>query len=222
MPALGRIPQFDERSRAFPIRALVAARAPRSYTWSCSAVLDQGDQGSCVGHAWAHELIARPVVVPSIDHVTAVGLYYAAQGLDEWEGGEYPGASPWYEGTSVLAGAKAAQNAGYFTEYRWAFGLDDLILTLGYHGPAVLGIDWHDGMFNPDANGLIVRSGNVAGGHAILANGVSIRKRLVRLHNSWGPGFGLNGEAYIGFDDLDALLRAGGEACVPTGRRRLS
>jgi hypothetical protein len=216
--ALGRIPQFDERSRAFPIRALVAAKAPRSYSWSCGAVLDQGAQGSCVGHAWAHELIARPVVVPGIDHASAVQLYYAAQGLDDQPGGEYPGASPHYEGTSVLAGAKAVQNAGYLTEYRWAFGLDDLVLALGYHGPAVLGIDWHNDMFDPDASGLLHVGGGIAGGHAILANGVSIRKRLVRLHNSWGSNWALNGEAYIGFDDLAALLDAQGEACVPVQR----
>lgn len=220
MPALGRIPQFDQRSRAFPIRTLVAARTPRSYTWSCGATLDQGAEGSCVGHAWAHELVARPVVVAGIDHATAVGLYYAAQGLDAWDGGAYPGADPFYEGTSVLAGAKAVQNAGYITEYRWAFGLEDLVLGLGYHGPAVLGIEWHDAMFDPDADGLLHVSGGVAGGHAILANGVSVRRRLVRLHNSWGPGWGVNGEAFIGFDDLATLLAADGEACIPVGRRR--
>jgi hypothetical protein len=218
--ALGRVPEFDERSRAFPIRALVVAKTPRSYTWSCGAVLDQRNQGSCVGHAWAHELIARPVVVSGIDHSTAVDLYYAAQGLDEEPGGEYPGADPVYEGTSVLAGAKATQNAGYLTEYRWAFGLDDLVLALGYHGPAVLGIDWHNDMFDPDAGGLLHVSGGVAGGHAILANGVSVRKRLVRLHNSWGPNWAVNGEAYIGFADLATLLAAQGEACVPVQRTR--
>ena len=217
--ALGRVPQFDERSRAFPVRALVGPKPPRSYTWSCGSVLDQGQQGSCVGHAWAHELIARPVVVPGIDHATAVQLYYAAQGLDDEPGGEYPGASPHYEGTSVLAGAKATQNAGYITEYRWAFGLDDLILALGHAGPAVIGLDWYNDMFDPDADGLLHVTGGIAGGHAILANGVSVRKRLVRLHNSWSASWGVNGEAYIGFDDLAGLLKAGGEACVPMGRK---
>ena len=217
--ALGRVPQFDERSRAFPVRALVGPKPPRSYTWSCGSVLDQGQQGSCVGHAWAHELIARPVVVPGIDHATAVQLYYAAQGLDDEPGGEYPGASPHYEGTSVLAGAKATQNAGYITEYRWAFGLDDLILALGHAGPAVIGLDWYNDMFDPDADGLLHVTGGIAGGHAILANGVSVRKRLVRLHNSWSSSWGVNGEAYIGFDDLAGLLKAGGEACVPLGRK---
>ena len=157
--------------------------------------------------------------MPGIDHATAVQLYYAAQGLDDEPGGEYPGASPHYEGTSVLAGAKATQNAGYITEYRWAFGLDDLILALGHAGPAVIGLDWYNDMFDPDADGLLHVTGGIAGGHAILANGVSVRKRLVRLHNSWSSSWGVNGEAYIGFDDLAGLLKAGGEACVPMGRK---
>jgi len=219
--ALGRIPQFDPRSRAFGIAPLVAGRTPRSYSWSCGSVLDQGIQGSCVGHAWAHELIARPVVVTGITHAVAVDLYYAAQRLDADPGGEYPGASPHYEGTSVLAGAKAVTDAGYLSEYRWAFGLDDLIIALGYAGPAVLGIDWMNDMFDPDADGLLHVSGGVAGGHAILANGVSIKRRLVRLHNSWGPDWGINGEAYIGFDDLSVLLANQGEACVPVHRTAL-
>lgn len=216
---LGRVPQFDEKSRAFPIRSLVAAKTPRSFTWTCATVLDQGAQGSCVGHAWAHELIAKPVVVPGIDHAKAVEFYYAAQGLDDSPGGAYPGASPFYEGTSVLAGAKAVQNAGYITEYRWAFGLDDLILALGHAGPAVLGIDWYNDMFDPDRDGVLHVSGGFAGGHAILANGVSLKRQLVRLHNSWSAAWGRQGEAYIGFADLAKLLAASGEACIPTGRR---
>jgi hypothetical protein len=215
---LGRLPQFDERSRSFPIRTLVATYAPRSYTWSCGAVLDQGAEGSCVGHAWAHELIARPLVMASITQLFAVSVYHEAQRIDEWPGGSYLGASPRYEGTSVLAGAKVIQREGYIAEYRWAFGLDDRVLALGYKGPAVLGIDWHESMFDPDASGLLHVTGSAVGGHAILANGVSIAKRLVRLHNSWGPDWGLNGEAFISFDDLRALLGRGGEACIPIGR----
>lgn len=218
---LGRIQQFDERSRAFPIRTLLEAKRPRSYTWACSTTLDQGTEGACVGFSWAHELIARPVVVSGIDATTATGFYHAAQGLDPWDGGAYPGADPFYEGTSVLAGAKAVQNAGYISEYRWAFGLDDVLLTLGYKGPVVLGIEWHEDMFDPDADGLLHVSGGIAGGHAILANGVSLSRRLVRLHNSWGADWGRNGEAYIGFDDLAQLLADGGEACVPMKRRRI-
>lgn len=210
-PRLGRLPEFDERSLNFPIRATLAVtQLPRSYTWSCPLVLDQGSEGSCVGHAWAHEIAARPITWPSSSYLARL-IYREAQKIDPWPG-------EGYEGTSVLAGVKIAASLGHYKEYRWAFGLDDLILALGYKGPAVLGINWYQGFYTPDSAGRIWPTGSVVGGHAILANGVNMPKRLIRLHNSWGPGWGINGEAFISFDDLSRLLSEGGEACVPVVR----
>lgn len=216
---LGRKPFFDDRSRAFPIRALLAPTLqPRSYTWSCDTYLDQGIEGTCVGHAWAHEIAARPVVWPANSYQARL-IYREATKIDAWPENDAPDMN---FGTSVLAGAKIATQLGHYTEYRWAFGLEDLILALGYKGPAVLGINWYDAMFDPDADGLLHVSGSLAGGHAILANGVNVSKRLVRLHNSWGRGWGLGGEAFISFADLDRLLHEEGEACIPVARTRTS
>lgn len=209
---LGRIEEFDERSRNFPIRTLIPSTlAPRSYTWSCAPRIDQGSEGSCVGHAWAHEIAARPRVRPA-DHGLALEIYRKAQLIDEFS------TTPPQEGTSVLAGVKIATQLGYYQEYRWAFSLNDLIMAIGYKGPAVLGIPWYEGMFLPDRNGLISITGQLAGGHAILANGVSVSKKLIRLHNSWGANWGLNGECFIRFEDLEFLLHQQGEACIPVKR----
>jgi hypothetical protein len=145
-------------------------------------------------------------------------VYWRAQQIDEWEGGEYPGASPRYAGTSVLAGAKVIKSLGYIQEYRWAFSLEDLRLTIGYRGPAVLGLNWYEGMFDTDADGYIRPTGELAGGHAILAYANSERHKRISLWNSWGRGFGRDGMAYISYDDLDRLLHEQGEACVPVVR----
>jgi hypothetical protein len=210
-PRLDRREQFDERSRAFPIRALVPTK-PRSYTWRCCVTLDQGREGACVGFAWAHEVSARPLELRQ-ETSDALWFYREAQKVDEWPGENY-------SGTSVLAGAKVVQREGFLTEYRWAFGLQDLVLALGYKGPAVLGIPWYEGMYEPDPKGIIRPTGRVAGGHAILANGVNVKRELVRLHNSWGPDYGLGGSAFISFGDLERLLHEDGEACIPVVRTR--
>lgn len=211
MPLLDRRVEFDPKSRSFPIRTLIQAKQPRSYTWSCTAHLDQGQEGACVGHAFAHDIAARPKVRPA-DSVLAFRLYRYAQQLDEWEGGSY-------SGTSVLAGAKAVQRLGYVREYRWAFSLDETLLAIGYTGPVVLGLNWYGGMWNPDDKGFIHVTGSLSGGHAILAHGVSLKSESVLLRNSWGQSWGVNGGCRISFTDLDRLLHEDGEACVPVGRR---
>jgi hypothetical protein len=107
------------------------------------------------------------------------------------------------------------------TEYRWGFGLDDLRLGVGHEGPAVLGIPWHEGMFEPDDSGLIHVTGAVAGGHAICCFGVNEKTKVLRLHNSWGRDWGQNGNCSISFEDMAKLLANEGEACFPVGRMKI-
>jgi hypothetical protein len=119
-----------------------------------------------------------------------------------------------YDGTSTLDGAKELKDRGEISEYRWAFGLEQVILALGNVGPVVLGIPWYDSMYDAP-NGELKVSGSKVGGHCILARGVSVTKGYVILRNSWGPDWGLGGDARISFDDLGRLLADDGEAVVP-------
>lgn len=208
---LDRLVQFDERSRGFAAVDLVGDRSPRSYTWRVGAWLDQGREGACVGFSIAHEAIARPKRVQGVTDATAREVYKQAQFLDPWPGTDY-------EGTSVLAGMKAGQERGWFGEYRWCFSEEDLAVTVGYLGPVVLGIDWHQGMFRPDANGFIHPTGSVMGGHAILCYSFSVKGGFYRLHNSWGPTWGHVGTALVSREDMALLISRGGEAAVPVGR----
>lgn len=209
-PRLDRLVKFDERSRNFPIRTILGGK-PRSYTWRCPVWLDQGREGACTGFSVAHEIAARPSV-SAVDASLAQRLYRRAQQIDEWPGEAY-------EGSSVLAAMKAATEEGYFSQYRWAFGIDDLIMAVG-SGPAVLGINWYEGMFDVDSSGWIHVDGEVAGGHAILCHGVSLKGRCFKLHNSWGRSWGVDGECKISFEDTERLLNEQGEACVPISRIR--
>lgn len=229
---LDRKVQFDERSRSYPIRATIPVNKPRSYTWGCNVYNDQGSEGACVGFSWSHELASRPKVVPT-DNTIARSIYHRAQQLDEWPGEAY-------EGTSVIAGAKAvmemknSKGQPHLNEYRWAFGVQDLILAVGYKGPAVLGVAWWTDMFDVNENGFLIPSGEIAGGHAILCKGFKLVKKdkkqpasfenmdrdksYFTLHNSWGQSWGINGTAKVTVNDMHKLLTEDGEACIPVKR----
>lgn len=207
--------QFDERSRAFPIRAVVPKRF-RSFTWAVSAYLDQGQEGACVGFGWAHELSARPVVIRNVTNAFAHDhIYKVAQTLDEWPGEAY-------EGTSVIAGAQAVVKLGGMTQYRWGFGLDDMRLGIGHEGPCVQGLNWYDGMFETDAKGFIHPTGALAGGHCVCTFANNEKDRFFRIRNSWGIDWGVNGSCKISYDDMEKLLHENGEVCFPTGRKMIT
>lgn len=212
---LDRLEHFDERSRDFPVTATISETKPRSYTWGIDVVLDQGREGACVGFAVAHELAAKPLVCGEKTDAFALRLYKRAQQLDPWQGEDY-------EGTSVLAGVKAAQELGFIKAYRWAFGVDDLALAVSRKGPAILGIPWFESMYGTqhvvDGRHRVFIEGAKVGGHAILCRGYSATRNEFLLHNSWGPDWGNKGAAWITYADMDKLLGMGGEACIPTRR----
>lgn len=202
-----RLPEFDERSREYPIRALVGdTRQPRYKLWGGGRVLDQGTEGACVGFGWAHELAATPIRVKgATENEFARTIYKEAQKVDQWPGEDY-------DGTSVLAGAKVVKSMGKISEYRWCFSLEDVLLALSYEGPVVLGLNWYEGMFDTDSKGYIYPTGRLLGGHCIMARGVSVHYERVALRNSWGPDWGKYGGCYLKFEDLERLLHEQGEA----------
>lgn len=237
-PRLDRIPYHDPRSRNFPVRTLLP-KTLRSRSHPSTLWLDQGQEGACVSFSWHHEAGATPVAAKGLTDAIARTRYFDMQRRDEWEGGAYPGASPFYEGTSVLAGAQLLKELGYFKEYRWAFTIDEALLAIAYEGPVIFGIPWLDSMFDIQPDGTLDCSGVEAGGHAIMGRGVvlphegvctisypgaSKRYRikttepLVRLRNSWGKTWGRVGEAFIRASDLERLLKNMGDCCVPIGR----
>jgi len=109
------------------------------------------------------------------------------------------------------------------TGYRWAFGINDVIDTLIVKGPVVLGINWHEDMYETQPDGLVTVGGRLVGGHAILAHGFwpghPQHGDVIVWTNSWGPSYGRNGTGYIRVADLDRLLQNNGEACVATDAR---
>lgn len=180
--------------------------------WPIGITLDQGPEGECVGHGWAHALAASPnpnAVVGSVilQNPVAELLYERAQFFDGSPPDEQSGAS-------VGAGAKAAAEMGAITAYHWATTLTAVQQAL-LLGPVVLGMNWYAGMMTPDAGGVIHPTGVLEGGHCILDRGYDPATGLHTLHQSWGQ-WGRNGDCYLHDADLALLLSQNGEAAIPT------
>lgn len=223
------VSEHDPRSLDYPIRSLIRSSVPDvPKRWKVGNVLDQGQEGSCVGHGWTTELMASPKPVrldPDKGHAYAVDVYNNAQLTDEWEGEDY-------DGTSVLAGAKVIQSRGYMDEYRWAFTVDDVKDAILTNGPVVIGIRWYESMYETRPSGLVEIGGPIVGGHCLTLtayhpsmrlNGEdwNERFRVFRWRNSWGNWYGRNGDGFIRYEDLRDLLAGDGEACVPVGRHKV-
>lgn len=173
--------------------------------WLDSAQLDQGQTGHCVGFGWAQWGNTLPID-DRFGDTDGHTIYYAAKVID----GE-PNAE---DGSSVHSGAIAMRDRGRIDAYAWASSVDEVIAWITTHGPVVVGTDWYDGMFNPDASGLVKPTGSVAGGHCYVCLGYDPTVDTLAFQNSWGASWGVDGYFAIAVSDFAALLDAQGEACV--------
>lgn len=158
--------------------------------------LDQGREGACTGFGAAHTLASTLKAQTDVTAALAQQLYYQARREDEWEGESY-------DGSSVNGAMHAARTLGRIRSWRWAKTPAELQHGLSYHGSAEAGSIWLANMFNTDASGFLNVSGEQVGGHAYCISGY--RPAPDRgpdavdywIDNSWGPGWGLDGGAWI-------------------------
>jgi hypothetical protein len=210
---LGRLHSVDVRDLNHLIKDKIPQTVPAITSKYWQDNIWSGDQGKtpmCVGYAWAHFIEDGPITHAGAHPVVSpITIYREAQKIDEWPGENY-------NGTSVRAGAKYLKNAGKIASYLWAYDLATLTNTVLNVGPVVVGTNWYYNMFFPDKNGLIKATGNLAGGHAYVINGVDTVKQQFKIKNSWGLGWGQQGHAYISFSDMTRLIKEQGEICLAT------
>lgn len=245
-PRLDRIPQFDPQSLNYRVsKAVVRGVAVEdreicSKVWELDTWLDQGSEGRCVEYGICHDLLADPEPVvrePLVEQILATRrIYWPAQREDVFPGGSYPGANPFSEGTSVLAGMKVAKSLGFYGEYRWSTSLGSALRGLSHLGPLILGINWYEEMGDPDGDGYVHVDGDQTGGHCILCIGshivavtgfegvikdpdqIDMEQSYVILHNSWGRGWGQDGRCKLSIPDFDRLRQENGEVCIASQR----
>lgn len=222
---LGRHVRHDPRSLAFQVTAKSLGDLKSVKHQRYVPVLDQGDLGSCTGNATVGALgtgdlftaLAGNPGCPSetdaaADEKMAVAMYSAATKLDDVRG-VYP---PTDSGSSGVAVAKAAKNAGLISGYTHATSLEAALTALETRA-VITGVNWYEGMDNPDSSGLVHVTGQVRGGHEFVLDQLDVENRLVWMTNSWSTSWGVDGRACIGWDDFGRLLSEDGDvtAFVP-------
>jgi hypothetical protein len=147
---------------------------------------------------------------PTANERYAQDLYSDATKIDPW-GGEWP---PTDTGSSGLAIAQVLKNRGDISSYAHAFSTDaclDALVTT----PVIIGIPWFNGMFDPDTNGFLSPTGEIAGGHEICLNEINVEDQYVEGPNSWSRHWGpINGRFRLKWDVLDELLDNDGDCTI--------
>lgn len=169
--------------------------------WASATQLDQGTTGHCVGFGYAGWGIADPIN-DAYQNADGHAIYYEAKVIEGDPKGE--------DGAYVRDGAKAMVARKRMQTYAFIDTQEDLLDWLRNVGPLVVGTDWTDDMFQPDSKGVVVPSGDVAGGHCYLLIGVDGEYLIFK--NSWGSSFGLNGYFRMLISDFMSLMDNYGEA----------
>jgi hypothetical protein len=211
-PRLKRHVVHDSRSRAYalfagkpklPVKDVDHARH--------GMVFDQGDVGCCTATAALGLLVTEPHWYRGTKFTleNCLQLYQIETRIDDKVfPGRYP---PVDTGSSFLYSAKALQQEGLIRGYYWAFGIEQTLAALSRQ-PLSLGLPWFEQMMRSDRYGEIHPRGALMGGHQIDADAIDVGQRMVRLTNSWGTGWGQDGQCWVSWSNLEDLLEQNGDA----------
>ena len=176
----------------------------RDVSWTVSKQLDQGQTNHCVGFGWAGWSVAEPYQNVTYGDTAAHDIYYEIKVIEGEPGQE--------NGAWVRSGAKAMQARKRLGAYAFADTIEEIQTYLHTKGPVVVGTDWTDDMFAPDAAGYVKPTGAVAGGHCYLLMGELLGEDAFLFQNSWGAGWGQNGRFKMKTADFAQVFANQGEA----------
>lgn len=206
----GRLEAADDRDAEHPIASVLpvpAGTVRRQWRyWDGGWRGNQRRTPQCVAYSGIHwlEIMGRPGIPDPWD---LQWLYDECQRRDEWPGSDY-------DGTSVRACQRVLRMQGITREYVWALTLDEFITALLEVGPLQVGMPWYRSMFRVDDEGFVrVEGSRTDLGHAVVADGINVRRGVVRWQNSYGPHWGRDGRFWTSLDDVERLVyRENGEA----------
>ena len=215
--ALGCIPSPPD-DRDYHVAAFSPAEMPPlprrvDYHPLLGPVRDQGPEGTCVGQTMAGILDELAKARGWSRFHSARDAYDQARALEPVTGeGAIPRAvlkaalkvgvaleadRPYHAGTDAPLGPEGEKHRGQnrITAYARCQTLDDLRRGLFLHGPAFLAVPVHEGFLQPSTSGGYVnRTGKLLGSHAIIACGYCEDAQAFQIRNSWGAGWGYEGD----------------------------
>lgn len=129
--------------------------------------------------------------------------------LDPWPG-QY---TPDDTGSDGLSVAKVLQARGLISGYQHALSLEAALTGLAER-VVIVGTSWLAGMYDPAPDGRLAVSGPSVGGHEYALDELDVPNRRVWMRNSWGPGWGIEGRAWMSWEDLGRLLADDGDCTI--------
>jgi Papain family cysteine protease len=212
---LGCIPSPPDE-RDYPISALYEAlsvEAPVALPAAYAAtpvppITNQGDTPQCVAYSTAGMKSFQdyddqtPVRWWSFDE----GRLFAAIGGGPY--GAYLRDAMGYllnTGYPVVGNTSPASAHKVAAYYSVPVSVADIKAAIATFGEVVFGATWANSWFTPHSDGTLPAFDSTAGGHAIRCRGWDDAKGF-RLANSWGTAWGVNGECYLPYDQLNAVF----------------
>ena len=190
-------------------------------------ILNQGSEGACTGFGLAtvaNYLLLKRRVLPDKVPVSPRMVYEMARRYDEWPGEDYSGSSArgamkgWHKhgvcsdeewlyqsGPGYKVGLTDARTSNARQRPLGAyFRVNHTDLVAMHTAIAEVGVLYatasvHEGWNNVKADGEIVQSPSMIGGHAFAI--VAYDDQGFWLQNSWGPTWGRGGFARVSYDD---------------------
>lgn len=190
---------------------------PPRIDYPMQAVLDQGIEGSCEGHALAGAVGSHQIRSNFNRIVSRRDAYQGARQLEPVTG----------EGANIRAGLKYAQQTGLCLETDWPYiaeqtgqagpsavanralnkiasyasvdigTIDGIKAGLAHQGsPLIVRIPVFTGFYKPTAAGTVTQVGTLQGYHAVVLRGYDDGMQAFRLRNSWGTTWGQAGECW--------------------------
>jgi hypothetical protein len=224
---LGRHVHHDPRSREFAVQQIAAAGIRSVNHRRLVPIYDQDQDvtvggvvyhgtGSCTAHACRGALSTAPFRHKYRSESAIITWYKEVTKIDPFDGAFPPDDT----GSDGLTNAQLAKSKGLISSYSHSFSLAQFVSGM-QAGPAMIGVNWYDSFDRPGADGLVslTPGAQVRGGHEmevtqllLATEGNYAGSDRVKIPQSWGRGFGVNGWIYMTLDTLARLLSEQGDA----------